>query len=251
MSEPLVGFTVAITGHRRSQEQYELLTQHGATVLRGQMVDTSPLHDVAATISATNDLVAGGADIVVLTTGIGTRSWFSAAESAGLGTALRELCSRSGVMVRGSKAHSAAIGCGLNVDWSARGETSGELVEHLTGLALAGKRVAVQREGGEPHLARRLRTLGAQVIDVPTYRCALSEGTSASRGLIEAVLDDRVDAITFTSRAAVAGIFSLAPNATALGAALDRRCMAVSIGPVTTAALRELGVRRVIEPQRA
>ncbi len=228
-----------------------MLTGRGATVLHGPVMHTSLLHDVDATVLASIQLIEQGADLVVLTTGIGTRSWFGAAESAGIDGPLRDACDRATVFARGPKARSAAIGCGLSVDWHAPGETGEEVVEHLRELGVAGKRVAVQRDGGAPLMADALVALGAEVIDVPVYRWHMPSDTGPANRLLDAVLDDRVDAVTFTCSYAVTAAFRLAPDAAALTAALGRRAWAVAVGPVTASTLRDMGVTRVVEPQRA
>ena len=77
MSGPLAGFTVGITGDRRSEEQAELLPRQGATVVHGPVMRTTPLSAADAAMRATEAALSGPIDIVVLTTGIGTRSWFA------------------------------------------------------------------------------------------------------------------------------------------------------------------------------
>ena len=46
-------------------------------------------------------------------------------------------------------------------------------------------------------------------------------------------------------------VFELCPDPAALLAAFDDAVMATAVGPVTAQALREHGVRRVLEPSRA
>ena len=129
----LTGHTIGITGHRRWEEQAEMLTRRGAQVVHGPVMHTTLLHDSDATVRATEQALRVPPDLVVLTTGIGTRSWFAAAESAGLDGHLREAGSAATVLARGPKARSAAIGNGLEVDWQARDETSAEVLAHLVG----------------------------------------------------------------------------------------------------------------------
>jgi uroporphyrinogen-III synthase len=219
--------------------------------MHGPVMHTSLLHDSAATLSATERALAGRPDIVVLTTGIGTRSWFAAAESAGLDGPLRSIGATATVLARGPKARSAAVGAGLDVDWQARGETSAEVLSHLAGLGVAGRRVVVQRDGGDPLLADGIRRLGADVIDVPVYRWHQPDGTTPALRLIEAACAGRLDAVTFTCAYAVTNTFALAADPDALGAALSGPTLAVAVGPVCAAALRRHGVERVVEPVRA
>lgn len=251
MVGPLTGYTIGITGHRRWEEQAEMLSRRGAQVLHGPVMHTNLLHDTDATMQATEAALGGGVDLVVLTTGIGTRSWFAAAESVGLDGELRSAGLGATVLARGPKARSAAIGAGLEVHWQAESETSAEMVDHLARLDVAGRRVVVQRDGGEPLLADRVRGLGAEVVDVPVYRWQVPGEESPARRLIDAACAARLHALTFTCAYAVGNTFALANDPDALAAALNGPVRAVAVGPVCAGALRRHGVTRVIEPRRA
>lgn len=247
----LTGHTIGITGHRRWEEQAEMLTRRGAQVVHGPVMHTTLLHDSDATLRATEQALVAQPHVVILTTGIGTRSWFAAAESAGLDGALRTAGATATVLARGPKARSAAIGAGLEVDWQASGETSAEVLHHVAGLDVAGRRVVVQRDGGDPLLADGIRALGAEVVDVPVYRWHQPESATPAVRLIEAACAGRLDAVTFTCAYAVGNTFALAPDPDALRAALAGPGVAVAVGPVCAAALRRHGVDRVVEPVRA
>jgi uroporphyrinogen-III synthase len=247
----LTGYTIGITGHRRWEEQAEMLTRRGAQVVHGPVMHTTLLHDTDATLRATRAVLRQPPDIVVLTTGIGTRSWFAAAESAGLDGELRAASAGATVVARGPKARSSAIGAGLEVQWQAAGETSAEVVDHLAGVGVRGRRVVVQRDGGEPLLAAQVRALGADVVDVPVYRWQAPDTMAPALRLVEAACSGRLDAVTFTCAYAVGNAFALAPDRDALREALAGRALAVAVGPVCAAALRRHGVERVVEPRRA
>ncbi len=251
MERALAGFTIGVTGHRRWEEQAELLTRRGAHVVHGPVMATSLLHDAAATLSATTAVVAAPVDLVVLTTGIGTRSWFGAAESGGLDDALRARAAAARVLARGPKARAAALGNGVEVHWSAPGETSAEVLAHLAEEGVAGQRVVVQRDGGDARLADAIAALGADVVDVPVYRWELPVDRAPALRLLDAATAGRVHALTFTCAYAVGSAFDLAPDPAARRAALAGPVRAVSVGPVTSAALRGQGVDRVVEPGRA
>ena len=251
MERSLAGFTVGITGDRRWEEQSELLTRRGAQVVHGPVMATSLLDDADATLAATTAALAGPVDALVLTTGIGTRSWFGAAESSGLDDALRARLRGAVVLARGPKARSAAVGNGLDVHWQAPGETSAELVVHLAEQGVEGLRIVVQRDGGDDRLACAIAALGADVIDVPVYTWQRPQDTGPAVRLLEAAASARVHALTFTCSYAVGIAFEIAPDADALRNALAGPVRAVSVGPVTTAALHRHGVARVVEPGRA
>ena len=251
MPAPLAGFRIGITGDRRSEEQAELLLRRGAEVVHAPVMHTDLLTDADATLAATHAVLAAGIDVVVLTTGIGTRSWFGVAEVAGLDEDLREACGRAAVLARGPKARSVAGANGLEVAWAAPGETGAEVLERLSQMDLAGRRVAVQRDGGEPTLAAAIRSLGAEVVDVPVYRWHPPEDPTRAVRLLEAAVAGRLHALTFTCAYAVGSAFELASDPDALRAALGGPVVPVAVGPVTAAALRAHGIEQVVTPARA
>ena len=213
-----------------------------------------PIDDLDATITATRLIVSEPVDVIVLSTGVGTRSWMGVAELASLDDDLRRASRSALVLARGPKARSAAIAGGIDVSWQAPGETGAEIVEHLEQLGVVGKRVAVQRDGGVdlPHsLAAMISELGADVVEVPVYRWKLPDDVQPALRLLAAVTSARIDAVTFTSAIAVDNFFELASDEDALVAALAGPCLAVTVGPVTTDALRRHGVSRLVEPERA
>ena len=247
----LAGFTVGVTGHRRWEEQAEILTRRGARVMHGPTMATNLLGDSDRTFSATRLVLASPIDLVVFTTGVGVRSWFSACESWGLDDELRRALAVATIVVRGPKAANAALACGLEVGWMAESETNAEVLERLGAMPLHGRRIVVQRDGGAPDVAGRIAALGADVVDVPVYAWEIPADPTPARRLLDAAAAERLDAVTFTCSYAVRSAFELAADPDALRRALARRVRAVAVGPVTAGTLRELGVPRVVQPARA
>ena len=64
--------------------------------------------------------------VVVANTGIGVRGWFAAAESWGVGDALRQALAGARILARGPKAAGAILTAGLPVEWRAPSETLAE-----------------------------------------------------------------------------------------------------------------------------
>jgi uroporphyrinogen III methyltransferase / synthase len=98
-----------------------------------------------------------------------------------------------------------------------------------------GKRMLyVAAEGARDVLPEGLANRGCTVDVVPVYRTA-SDG-AGSAALRVALAAGRVDAVTFASASAVRGYVE------AVGSELARRAPAVSIGPVTSDAVRAAGI---------
>lgn len=201
--KPLAGYTIGVTADRRSDEQISLLAGRGAECLHGPTVRTHPLRPEAEIAAATQQLLDAPPDFVLLTTGIGVRGWLEAADAVLIGEDLRSVLADSRLLVRGPKAHGAAITAGLDVEWNAPTATTSEVIEKLAELAEPGARVGVQIDG-DPHrsVVPVLEKNGYDVVAVPVYRWSLPDDLTRAQSLIRAVVDRRVDLVTFTARPA-------------------------------------------------
>ena len=248
----LAGWTVGVTADRRAEEQIELLQRIGARVVHGPTIRTQPLGPHAATRAALEEVIARPPDILVLTTGLGTRAVVEVAETLGIAEALLHALTSAVVYARGPKAAGAASTAGLEVDWQAPDATSVEMIERLREVGVRGKRIAVQLDGrSEPVLGDALRALGADVVDIPVYRWTLPDDRAPAQRLVEAICERRLDAVTFTSTPAFMNLLELAgDDRGALLAALRTSVAFVSVGKVCTGAAREHGVDPAVEPER-
>lgn len=252
----LEGFTVGITATRRWEDQAHLLTARGAAVLHGPVLDVDVVGADAALRDATAALIERPPDLTILCTGAGTKGWLAAAESFGAGEALLSTLGRSRVLPRGPKTVAAAIEAGLDVPRHSGIERLAQVLAAARDtVPLSGARVALQLDGGEQSwLIDALRQAGAEVVAVRVYRWTAPDDTAPGMRLLDAAVTQRLDAVTFTSAPAVDALFTLAARTRRteqLQAAFAHAVAAVSVGPVTSAALRERGVRAPVEPRRA
>ena len=251
---PLTGFTIGVTACRRADEQIELLERKGATVLHGPAIQTHPLIAEAELAEATRAVVADPPEYTLLSTGIGVRAWFEAAESLDLAEALLDALGRSSVIVRGPKAHGAAVTNGLDVHWQAPNGWASEMVDHLAGIGVAGARIAVQLDGasGAP-LAKAVGEIGAVPVAVPVYEWTMPSDTTAAERLVEAMVEGRVDGVTFTARPQVENLATIAERMGVLDgllAALAGRVVPVCVGPVCASGITDLGLPEPVQPDR-
>jgi uroporphyrinogen-III synthase len=254
---PLAGYTVGVTADRRAEEQAQLLERRGARVVHGPTIRTLPLSEEEALRHATESVIADPPDVVVLITGLGTRGWFAAAESLGLGEALHTALLPAAIYARGPKAAGAAITAGLDLAWKAPNALISEIVERVcadkeSGV-LSGHRVVVQLDGSDDRdVIEQLTAAGFEVLPVPIYRWTLPLDMTPALRLVQGVADRSLDAITFTSGPAVANFFNLAEEAGVLGGVLDA-CNSpgidvVCVGPVCGARARAFGIVETVEP---
>lgn len=253
-ARPLLGLVVGVTADRRWEEQAELLRRRGARIVHGPTVRTHALGSAPELTEAIQAMVDDPPDLVVLTTAIGLRGLLESADALGRGEELRDVLGSAELIARGPKAAGVAAGEGWTPTWQAPQATSDEVVEHLAGRGIAGRRVAAVLDGrARPVLAEQMRELGADVVAVPVYRWELPSDHEPAHRLIETLVDDGLDALTFTSSPGVLNLFELAreiDRADELRAALDDGVRIVSVGPVCSSTLGSCDVGVDIEPRR-
>ncbi|BEL09956.1 uroporphyrinogen-III synthase [Actinoplanes sichuanensis] len=255
LAEPasaLSGYTIGVTADRRKDELATLLEARGARVVLAPALRIVPISDDAELRAATRACLDTPPDIVLVNTGIGMRGWLEAAENWGLGEPLRTVLSRAYLVARGPKARAAVRAAGLQDRWSPEGEGYEEVVEHLTARGVAGLTVAMQLHGeSQPEYTEALESAGARVIELPVYRWAPPTDPAPLHRLTDLIMGRLVDAVTFTSAAAVQAVLRAAgPGTDSLLDALRDDVMAACVGPVTSAPLRRLGIP-VATPHRA
>jgi len=114
------------------------------------------------------------------------------------------------------------------------------LVESLSQLDLAGKRVLIARAAeARDVLPDGLAELGAEVSVVPLYDTV---GEGLGEDVVTAIAD--ADYLTFTSSSTVTRFLD------AVGDGVPNGARVVSIGPVTTATARERGLEVHVEAER-
>jgi len=251
---PLTGFTIGVTACRRADEQIELLERKGATTVHGPAIQTFPLIAEAELAEATRAVVADPPDYTLLSTGIGVRAWFEAAESLDLADALLDALGRSTIIARGPKAHGAAVTNGLDVRWQAPNGWASEMLDHLREIGVEGARVAVQLDGasGAP-LAKAVGQIGAVPLAVPVYEWTMPTDSTAAERLVEAMVEGRVDGVTFTARPQVENLATIAERMGLLDrllAALSGRVVPICVGPVCASGITDLGLPEPVQPGR-
>lgn len=246
----LLGATIGVTSHRRSDELIATFTRRGADVVHAPTMRIVPITEDADLVADTRAAIADPPDVLVVTTAIGLRGWISAAEAHGLDEALVEALAATQVLARGPKARGAVRAAGLSEAWTAASEQTAEAVEHLLAQGVEGRSVLVQLHGAagleelEP-----LRAAGARLRTVAVYRWEPPEDLAAVDRLVDALAARSLDAVTFTSAPGAVALLEAAERRgrlpavlAALDASSPSRVVCCAVGDVTAAPLRERGV---------
>ena len=216
---------------RRAVEMAELIRRQGGDPFVAPSMREVPLAADQATAQFAERLYAGGFDMMVLLTGVGTRQL-----NRLLGPRFVEALRLLTVAARGPKPVAALREMGLEVAVTPAEYVAESLVEAL-GDRVRGQRVLLARAAvARDVIPDALRARGAMVDVVDAYRTVIpAESVTAIRTLFGPG-GRAPDAATFTSSSTVTNFLNLLREA---GVARPGSMRAVSIGPITSRTLRE------------
>ncbi|MBZ5739089.1 uroporphyrinogen-III synthase [Nocardioides mangrovi] len=254
-SLPLSGFRIGVTAARKVDEQVGLLERRGATVEWAPALSLDPNRiDDDRLRAATEEVLARPVDMFLATTGIGMKSWLDAAERWGLLEPLLESLGSAEILARGPKSVGALRRRGLRELWAPESECFEDVLEHLRGRPLEGRRIVVQEHGQSLSMvAHALRRQGADVTTVTVYRVEPAADLEPMFKLVDLVCERALDAVTFTSAPAVASLMDAAGptgRREELVSAFQADVVASCVGPVTAAAFEMWGVPSIY-PERS
>lgn len=253
--QPLAGYRIGVTAARKLDEQATLLERRGAEVVRAPALslDTHQVDD-AQLRAATMEVLGRPVDLFLATTGIGMRTWFAAADDWGLLERLREHLQGAEILARGPKSVGALRRHGLRELWAPESEEFDDVLDHLRGRDLTGRRIVVQEHGQSLSMAgHALRRRGADVTTVSVYRVVPAEDPEPVFAMIDLIADRALDAVTFTSAPAVAALMDAAGSVgrrDEVVSAFQADVVAACVGPVTSAAFEMWGVPTIV-PERS
>lgn len=245
------GRTVAILESRVGEHLAELVRKRGATAIHAPALAEVPDIDAEAIRALVIDLSARPPRLAIFQTGVGTRALFATTDTLGLTAQLLAVLEATKVAARGPKPTGVLASRRVRIDFSARDPyTTAELLEAIGHFDLGGARVLVQRFGDvNTELNDALAKSGAEVIEVATYRWSLPKDIEPLRQLIDALKEGRVDAVVFTSASQVYNWREVARRDGRERDLIDglKGTFVASVGPVSSRALRELGMEPSFE----
>jgi uroporphyrinogen-III synthase len=249
----LQGLKVISFESRRAKEMTELIRRHGGEPIVAPSMREVPLSENSAPLELFQRLEAGQIDLVILLTGVGTRTMVDALVIHYSREKIAALLGGVTVLARGPKPVAALKDLGLQPTFTApEPNTWKEILAILdSNVRLQGKRIAVQEYGiTNQELLSGLEARGAQILRVPVYRWALPDDIAPLKAAIREIVAPNADVVIFTSAIQVENVFKVAqqdgldtklPNSLA-------RALIVSIGPVCSEALARFGLKPDFEP---
>ncbi|WP_407463277.1 uroporphyrinogen-III synthase [Methanobrevibacter sp.] len=152
----------------------------------------------------------------------------------------------------GTKTAEVAMNKGLHIDIIPKDYTAEGLIEEFKRIDLNNKIVGVPRTfSARTILPEELKKMGAEVILAESYKSVIPEDTEEIENLIDEIIDERIDGITFTSPLTVVNLFKIAKDdeKDKLVEKLSSSTLTVAIGPITGKILDEYDVKHIY-PER-
>lgn len=235
-TRPLFGQTIVVT--RTRQQASDLSTQLedlGANVIEAPTIETKELRDLSRIHAVLKS--AKEYDWIVFTSANGVTATKKYLLDMGLDS--RAFGNAKIAVIGSATAAAVRDQLGLRVDLCPQSFVAEALAEELVQQGVTGKRFLLLRADiARPLLRERLQEAGAaEVADVPVYETVPAE--SLPPELLDALAAGEVSAVTFTSSSTAKNFVSL------LGpdyAAQLANVKIVSIGPITSQTLRDLGL---------
>ncbi len=249
----LQGLMVVSFESRRAKEMAELIRRYGGEPIVAPSVREIPLTENRAALELLPQLEAGRFDLLILMTGVGTRTLNEALLTQYPRERILSALRNIQLVARGPKPIAALKELGLIPALTVpEPNTWREVLSTLdAAIDIRGKRVAIQEYGiSNPELITALQSRGATVASIPIYRWALPEDIAPLRAAIQRILGGEADVALFTNGAQVDHLFQIASRDTADDSLRHafKNIVVGSVGPVCTQVLEQFGLKPDIEP---
>lgn len=247
------GMKVAAFESRMLEEMTALIRRHGGEPLVAPSMREISLENNTEALEAGERLVAGQFDVLILLTGVGTRTLVEVLKTRhGLDTITSALAGVTRV-ARGPKPVAALRELGLTADITVpEPNTWRDLLQALDDKKpVRGLKVAVQEYGvSNAELLDNLRQRGAHVTRVPVYRWALPEDIGPLGRVIDAIVQNHAAVVLVTNAAQIDHVMHVAEQDGKADAVRDalKKTVIASIGPVASERIKAHGLQVDLEP---
>jgi len=249
----LQGLKVVSFESRRAKEMAELIRRYGGEPIVAPSMREVPLSENRAALELLPQLEAGKFDLLILMTGVGTRTLNEALLTKYSQERIKAAFQKARLIARGPKPIAVLKELGLQPAVTIpEPNTWREILTTLdSAMDVRGKRIAIQEYGiPNKELIAALQARNATVVPIPIYRWALPEDLEPLRQAIEKLSRDEVDIALFTNATQVEHLFKVAAYDKADNSLRDafKRVVIGSVGPVCTQVLEQFGLKPDIEP---
>lgn len=253
----LSGLNVAIFESRLAKTMKDLVSLQGGVPFSAPSMKEVPLENNSEAFKFADKLFKGEVDVLILLTGVGTRTLVSALETRYSKSQIIDAWKKVLIVPRGPKPikalHELGVPYALTVPepntWH---EILKTLDQHKDKVPVQDRVVAVQEYGvTNTELLSGLNDRGAKVLRVPVYRWALPDDLGPLKAVIHQIVEGKMDVAIFTTAVQLDHLFRVADEmrqSEPLKSALKKLVIA-SVGPDTSDAIRSYGLPVDIQPE--
>ncbi|MDP5275587.1 uroporphyrinogen-III synthase [Chengkuizengella axinellae] len=247
----LEGKRIAIAGGRKAEEISKLIKNFGGIPFIRPTQGTVFLED-SKVIASLNRLLHEKLDWIILTTGIGTSKLHTLAVETGNEAEFIDVLKKAKIAARGYKTVNVLKKLGITPTIKDDDGTTEGLTRMFKPYDLEGKHIALQLYGAPaPKMIEWLKKTGANYYEILPYR-HIPPTDEKMEQIVSEVLNGDVDVVAFTSGPQIRFMAEYADKKkklTELIQAFNENVLALSVGKVTEAAIREEGIHRVVTPE--
>ncbi|MFZ3129508.1 MAG: uroporphyrinogen-III C-methyltransferase [Desulfosporosinus sp.] len=232
--KPLFGRRIVVTRARhQASELSQAIEALGGEAWEFPTIEIAPPTDSAYLMKAINNLP--GFQWLIFTSVNGVEAFFT--ELKNQERDVRDLVGAEIVAI-GPATRAALEKRGLHIGYMPEEYRAEKIVEGLANRVVSGQRVLLARaEEARNILPESLKAMGVEVWDVPVYKTVTG---GANRGELQHMLRAKeIHAVTFTSSSTVRNFVTLLDG----NVSLLEDVLLYSIGPITSATARELGLK--------
>jgi uroporphyrinogen-III synthase len=247
------GMTVAAFESRLAEEMVGLIRRYGGEPLVAPALREIPLDNNTEALQFGERLMAGHYEMVILLTGVGTRTLIKILQTRHPLESIKNALARTTLVARGPKPVAALKELGLTPSITVpEPNTWKDIVQTLDERgSLIEVRIAVQEYGvSNPDLLEALRQRGAHVTRVPVYRWALPEDTRPLIDVLHDILAGRAQVLLVTNAGQIDHVMQLLAHEEKTTQFKDacKNMVVASIGPTASERLRHHDLPVDLEP---
>lgn len=247
------GLAVAAFESRMAAEMTRLIERYGGRPMVAPAMREVFLRDNSEALRFGELLLAGQVDIVILLTGVGTKTLAEILQTCYPEISIPSLLNQTVLVARGPKPVAALKTLGLTPGLTVPEPNTWYDILATLDLyrPVKGMRVAVQEYGApNSEFLDALTERGAQVISVPVYRWALPENIEPLKRVLDLILAAQVEVMLVTNAAQIDHVMQLLKQDQKVEQFRQActRMVVASIGPTASERLRSLDLPVDLEP---
>ncbi|MDH7606102.1 MAG: uroporphyrinogen-III synthase [Melioribacter sp.] len=237
---------IAILENRTSEQLANLIRKNGGIPFLAPAISEVPDININELINLITKWDIMPPDIFIFQTGVGVKFLFEAVKNIGLNDKFFYHLNRAKIIVRSNKPAAALRTYNVHPTGYAKEPfTTSEVIIELMKYDLKNKNIVIQNYGEKNELLRKtIVEKGGNVTEITSYKWDLPSNVQPLIGLMDALENNRIDVVAFTSASQVSNLFRLANRLNRIKRLIENlnRVFIISIGPVCSSALRNFGV---------